>query len=93
MEGISALHGGHQVAQRFTNTFLPFKSARLIILSSLFITLNAGNTGTGATVFVSTTVLFSITAPVVSVVVLEQAVNAVSAKPTNAINVVFIFLF
>jgi hypothetical protein len=31
MEGISARQGGHQVAQRFTNTFFPFKLERLMM--------------------------------------------------------------
>src|SRR5690606_10056067 len=37
MDGISAMHGGHHVAQKLINTTLPFKSTRSITSPSGFL--------------------------------------------------------
>src|SRR5690606_41798152 len=42
IEGISALHGGHQVAQKLRKTTLPFRSDTLTVFPSLFRNVTAG---------------------------------------------------
>src|SRR5690606_3229590 len=42
IEGISALHGGHQVAQKLRKTTLPFRSDTLTVFPSLFRKVTSG---------------------------------------------------
>jgi hypothetical protein len=85
MDGISAMHGGHQVAQMFTKTFLPFRSARFRILPFASLTEKEGNKVSDVEIWESFPVIFSCPLSLFSAGLLMQDVITASVIPTNAI--------
>ena len=89
IDGISALQGGHQDAQRLTNTFLPFNDCMVTALPDKSVMLNTGK-ALAVVVAVSSTVLplvcncFAVLCVLLSVLA-EQATKVVSKSVADNI--------
>src|SRR6476620_758728 len=89
IEGISARQGGHQLAHKFTNSFLPLKFFRLT-----GVPFTSSNSNSGSTAFTALAVLFSVLdcsiLEKLSTLFAEFSPQAINATITNTVTIILI---